>query len=88
MRITDIDKNFDIVNESINGLKYYKVPCEPFDIYGVFYEEESKRFVRMPSNIAREISSSVATLNTNTAGGRIRFSTNSERLSISVKYSS
>ena len=88
MSIKEIDKNFDIVSENEDGLKYYNIPCEPFDIYGVIYEEAISRFVRMPSSVANEISSSVSALNTNTAGGRIKFSTDSERVSISVKYSS
>ena len=88
MSIKDIDKNFDLVSENEDGLKYYQIPCAPFDLYGVFYEKETSRFVRMPSDIANDISPAVGMLNANTAGGRVKFSTNSKRVSISVKYNS
>ena len=86
MDIKEIDRNFSIKNEDTDGLIYYDIPCAPFDLYGVFYEKETKRFVRMPSVAASEISPAVCKLNANTAGGRIRFSTNSTRVCVSVKY--
>ena len=86
MDIKKIDKNFNIESERADGLKYYRIPCEPFDLYGVYYEEKTERFVRMPSDIADGISQSVGVLNSNTAGGRIRFSTDSKRICVSVKY--
>lgn len=88
MNIKDVDKNFKIVSDNSDGLKYYKIPCEPFDLYGVFYEKETERFVRMPSEIANKVSENVGILNANTAGGRIRFSTDSTTVSLSVKYKS
>ena len=86
MDIKEIDKNFNIVSENSDGLNYYEIPCEPFELYGVFYEKQTKRFVRMPSDVAGAISPAVAALNANTSGGRIRFSTNSKRISLDVKY--
>ena len=86
MDIQEIDKNFDIVTENADGLIYYEMPCKPFELYGAFYEKETQRFVRMPSEVANAISPSVGALNANTAGARIRFSTDSKRISLSVKY--
>ena len=86
MEIKDVDKNFKVISDNADGLKYYKIPCEPFDLYGVFYEEKTERFVRLPSEIADSVSENVGILNANTAGGRIRFSTDSTTVSVSVKY--
>ena len=86
MDIKKIDKNFKLTNDNSDKMNYYDIPSDPFDLYGVFYEKETKRFVRMPSEIANSINPAVVTLNANTAGGRIRFSTDSERISVSVKY--
>lgn len=86
MDIKKIDKNFIVKEEKTDGLKFYDIPCEPFDLYGVYYEEQTKRFVRLPSEIADDVSVGVRYLNSNTAGGRIRFSTNSERINVTVKY--
>ena len=69
-----------------DGLKLYRIPCEPFDLYGIRFEEETDRFVRMPSETAKEVSGNVNWLNTNTAGGRIRFSTDSDVVSVQVTY--
>ncbi|MBO4594246.1 MAG: hypothetical protein J5697_00920 [Clostridia bacterium] len=86
MDASKYDKNFNIKSDNTDGLEYYGIPCEPFDLYGVFYEEKTGRFVRMPSDAAKEISRATYGLNSNTAGGRIRFSTDSERICVSVKY--
>lgn len=67
-------------------LSVYHIPCEPFDLYGVFFEKETNRFVRMPSETARAVSENVNRLNANTAGGRIRFSTDSDVVSVRVTY--
>ena len=85
--ITKIDKNFAVgADFSEEGMRFYRIPSPAFDLYGVRYEEESGRFVRMPSDVAREISEGVAYLNTHTAGGRLRFSTDSEYLELMVEY--
>ena len=74
MDISKIDKNFAVGKVKDDGnMRYYAIPCEPFDLYGVFYEQETERFVRMPSRIADKVSEGVAYLNYNTSGGRIRF---------------
>lgn len=87
MDISKIDKNFATGTFQDEGTtRFYNIPCEPFDLYGVFYEKETERFVRMPSEIAENVSEGVSYLNTNTAGGRIRFSTDSEIISLSVTY--
>ncbi|MBO4423868.1 MAG: hypothetical protein J5879_10530 [Clostridia bacterium] len=66
------------------GRKFYKLPHEDFDIYGVFYDKEKGRFLRMPQSVADRVNPTVAQLNGYTAGGRIRFSTDADRMSVTV----
>ena len=54
---------------------FYDAELPPFSLHGVFREGES--FVRMPQQIAERVSAHVAGLNRHTAGGRIRFVTDS-----------
>ena len=68
------------------GQRFYKLPGGDFDIYGVFYDEKAGRFLRMPQSIADNVNQSVAVLNGYTAGGRIRFSTDADRMSVTVSY--
>lgn len=89
MDIAKIDKNFAVGEYKDDGdTRYYTIPCEPFDLYGVFYEKENERFVRMPSDIADKLNENIAYLNKHTSGGRIRFSTDSKSIAVIVKYSS
>ena len=84
MDIKNIDKNFADVKADADGLKRYSIPCGAFDLYGVFHD--GNRFLRLPEDIAANTSEGVKWLNTNTAGGRVRFSTNSKRVEISATY--
>lgn len=87
MKIQDVDKNFkqEEVALSANN-KIFQIPCEPFELYGVYFDEETDRFVRMPTNIAENINESVKILHSNTAGGRLRFSTDSKTITLQVTW--
>lgn len=88
MNLSKIDENFAIGSFQDDGnTRYYSIPCEPFDLYGVFYEKKTACFVRMPSEIADTVNEGVVAMNTYTAGGRIRFSTDSKSISLVVRYS-
>ena len=67
------------------GQKFYRIPDVHFDLYGVFYDEKAGRFLRMPSDAAAAVSPAVEELNRNTAGGRLRFTTDATRLSVSMR---
>ena len=87
MNISSIDKNFAVKNGTVkDGIRYFAIPSEPFDLYGVFYEKETGKFARLPSQVANGVSDGVMTLNYHTSGGRIRFSTDSDVIAISVSY--
>ena len=82
--ISDIDKNFKVeTNINRDNLQFYDIKQEPFRIYGLLYENE--RFCRIPSDVARNVSEGVYLLHSNTAGGRVRFVTDSPYVAISAK---
>ena len=60
--------------------KLYNIQEEPFSVYGVFYENGKYR--RMPEQIARTVSRGVYELHAHTAGGRIKFTTDSQFITI------
>ena len=89
MDISKADKNFAINNYiDKEGIRFYSIPSKPFDLRGVFYEKKTCRFVRMPSDVADKVTKGVSYLNSNTAGGRLRFSTDSNIIVIDVEYES
>ena len=81
MKLDEIDKNFKI-EETINkeGLKFYNAEKEPFKIYGLI--REGDRFRRLPGKVAKSVNEGVYALHANTAGGRVRFITDSETAAI------
>lgn len=62
------------------NLVWKDVEESPFRIYGIF--REGKYLRRMPGDVATQVSEGVVGLHTNTAGGRVRFCTNSPYIAI------
>lgn len=82
--IASVDKNLKVeTNIKKDGLKFYDVKDEPFKVYGVIYENGT--FRRIPQAVADSVSAGVALLNRNTAGGRVRFRTDSPYVVIKSK---
>lgn len=80
-QISKIDRNFEIKTSlELNDVHFFSALEEPFSLHGVFYEDG--RFRRIPEKVAGEVSSSVLRLHTHTAGGRIRFKTDSSYIAI------
>ena len=86
LTISEIDKNFEVKSENYKDTRYFDTLDEPFSLYGVFYENGAYR--RLPESVAKEVSVGVHALHTHTAGGRIRFVTDSPYISVLAKYSS
>ena len=87
MDISAIDKNFAVDTEiDKTGLKFYSIDEKPFRLYGVMREDSD--YVRLPKAIAATVNSGVRDLNYNTAGGRVRFVTNSKKIAIIARFSS
>lgn len=85
MRIETVDKNFAVDRKIDGRIKYYDIPHPSFDLYGVQYDEK-QGFFRMPIDIAKTVSEGVSLLASNTSGGRIRFSTDSNLFELEVRY--
>ena len=83
-KISDVDKNFKIKTTiKKDDVKFYDIKKSPFKIYGVFYEDG--KFRRLPSKIAKKTNDGVYSLHANTAGGRVRFVTDSKYVAINAK---
>ena len=78
------DKNF-VVETKIkkDDIKFYNALNNPFKIYGV--KHENGIFRRMPEEVAKTVSEAVNRIHTQTAGGRIRFKTDSKYIAINAK---
>lgn len=71
--------------EKETQIKWLKPDKEPFEINGFAYFEKEKMYRRLPKNPQHKIPESVDYLANNTAGGLIRFKTDSRILMIRVK---
>lgn len=80
--ISKIDKNLAVKTSlEQEDIVFYDVKKAPFDLYGL-YLGELDVFKRMPESVAEAVSPGVKSLNFNTAGGRVRFSTDSDYVAI------
>ncbi len=81
--ISKIDKNFKIETKIDKAdIKFYDVKSGIFDVYGLYKFYETDKYCRMDPVIADSLKTGVAALNWCTAGGRIRFKTNSRYVAI------
>lgn len=84
--ISTIDKNFKVPTKlTETDIKFYDVNESPFKVYGLFYEDG--KFKRMPKAVAQTVNDGVLSFHANTAGGRVRFKTNSPYVAIFTKMS-
>ena len=82
--ISKTDTNFKVdTNIDKEDIKFYNADEKPFKIYGVF--REGDRYKRFPENVAKAVSEGVQRLHSNTAGGRVRFVTDSPYIAIHTK---
>ncbi len=85
-RIEEIDKNFKVdVTINKEDIQYHSIFDEPFKIYGLFYEDS--KFRRLPEAVAKTVNDGVLGLHANTAGGRVRFKTDSDYVAIKASIS-
>lgn len=84
MRISDIDENFKVEGESAPDVVWHAVTEAPLTLSGVYYEEAEKRFRRMPDAVAETVSFGVRILSVHTAGGMLRFATDSSYIALKV----
>ncbi len=74
--ISKIDKNF-VLDSSVqrDGVVFYNVTEAPFSVHGLI--RESDAWARMPASVSDNVNDGVKYLAHNTAGGRVRFMTDS-----------
>lgn len=85
-KVDQIDRNFAVKAKiGKSDIRFYSALDAPFCIHGVFYE--NGKFRRIPEKVACSVSEGVYTLHTHTAGGRLRFRTNSPYVAIYAKMS-
>lgn len=68
-----------------SDVRFYDVRKEPFEVYGLYNYRTEPQFKRMPDEIGRSVNDRVARLYQCTAGGRVRFSTDSRYVAIRAK---
>lgn len=83
----EIDKNM-IVNTTIGNVEvqWHDVKSAPFMLHGLCESEKSDYFHRLPDEIAAATSNGVRSLSRESAGIRVRFSTDSSYIAIRAKY--
>lgn len=85
MDIKTIDKNFDTTFVAPEDIEWFSIEEFPFSIHGVSYSKEEGLYRRLPKSIAEATNDGVAHLSKNTAGGRVRFATNSSYIAVRVE---
>ncbi len=83
MKISEIDKNLAVETHlELPDVVWFDAKEAPFRIHGLAVTGKDDIFRRMPQEVADNTSEGVAYLNTNTAGGRIRFRTDSPYVAV------
>ena len=79
--ISEIDRNFAIHSANITGMRLWDVRQAPFSLHGL-YNPAQGPFRRMPQDVADTVNGGVSSLCRHTAGGRLRFRTDSMRVAV------
>lgn len=82
MDITQVDKAFEIKPIEEPDVEWFEIPQAPFALHGVYYDEADGWFRRMPQQAAESVNKGVAWGSLCSAGGRVRFMTNSPYVAI------
>lgn len=84
MDIKKIDKNFATTFVAPEDLEWFSAQEFPFSVHGVTYSESDGVYRRLPQEVAEATNEGVAFLAKDTAGGRVRFATNSPYIAVRV----
>ena len=83
LSLDEIDANFHVPKTVTDtDITWRDVRQAPFAVYGLYDYKNTVPFRRMPEETAAAVSAGVAELSYNTAGGRVRFSTDSDLIAI------
>ncbi len=86
MDISQIDKNFSVCTEIPEDVEWHSIREDGFTLYGLL-DKGDDGFRRLPDEITKEISEELYLLSRCTAGGRLRFKTDSHYVAIRVSFS-
>ena len=78
MEISSVDRNFIVSSPKGENVVFTQIDRPPFTVYGLMRDE--KGYFRIPPETAARVNEGVAALNLHTAGGRLRFSTDADRV--------
>ena len=85
MKPEEFDKELLADSGNIEDVEWHDVFTAPISLHGVKYEEDIGFFTRMPMERAVKVRKYMDILTKQTAGGRIRFSTNSPYVAITAE---
>ena len=85
MDISQIDQNFKLSFTPPEDVVWHSVLSAPFALYGAVYSEEEGVFRRLPKEVAEATNPGVAHLCKQTAGVRVRFTTNSPYIAVHIE---
>ena len=83
--ITVVDKNFDTGFLMPEDVQWFDVNQEPFSIHGVTYSNEEGLYRRLSKDVADATNQGVSELSLQSAGGRIRFMTDSPYIILRIE---
>lgn len=83
--IKSIDKNMSIKDDISSNVTWFNPLEQPFSIYGFPWIKEDKIYKRLKSNLNLDIPVTVDNLSYHTAGGQIKFKTDSSIIAIKVE---
>lgn len=86
MLAATLSENIELQNNfKKKGLVWLCARKEPFKIYGIHFDENKGRFLRMDDRVASGFDTVFNDLNADTSGGRLRFVTDSPYIAVFVK---
>ncbi len=87
MKEKEVDKNL-IVETTIDkpDIKFYDARREPFEVYGLYDYKNEPAFKRLPDSVGTNVNDGVSYLYLHTAGGRVRFCTDSSYIAIKTEW--
>ena len=80
--LPEIDTNFASPKGAGKGLSFWNADEAPFRLYGLLLEKDG--YARIPLDVAEAVNPGTVYLRRNTAGGRVRFVTDSRRIAVKV----
>ena len=82
MDIEKMDPNLKAISGNCDGVKFISAHDEKFSLHGVYFDKADGLYKRIPAEIAINTNEYVVALGKMTAGGRIRFITDSPYIAI------